>query len=219
MPSAGPIRGEHRGHVTWSPPITAELLIIQRCQPQSPDGGVKTPCQLLGGFNIDIDVHSIQFIQLCTHISFTGLLHKTGKLGMLVCKTFTDRGVGLNLRIFSILWILWININAKIGKVLRTPYQLSIKQGLGSASGYLIVDRIRREEDIFMWSFNISCDRSDWGEPNKTSSEYNFACHCFSFLYFAEKLCHKNATHARSQNTLHSLWPDMCPVPRSGPVP
>ena len=43
-----------------------------------------------------------------------------------------------------------VYINAKIGKVLRTPYQLSIKQGLGSASGYLIVDRIRREEDIFI---------------------------------------------------------------------
>ena len=31
-----------------------------------------------------------------------------------------------------------VYINAKIGKVLRTSYQLSIKQGLGSASGYLI---------------------------------------------------------------------------------
>ena len=32
-------------------------------------------------------------------------------------------------------------------------------------------------------------------------------------------MCQKNATYARSQNTLHSHWSDMCPVPRSGPVP
>ena len=37
-----------------------------------------------------------------------------------------------------------VYINAKIGKVLRTSYQLSIKQGLGSASGYLIEKGGRR---------------------------------------------------------------------------
>ena len=129
--------------MTRSPPIRAELLIIQRCRPQSPDGGVKTPCQLLGGFNFDIDVHSIQFIYLCTlHIHIYHSL------------TYCTKLVNLCLSMLSLPTIEMyakpslpgelVYINAKIEKVLRTSYQLSIKQGLGSASGYLIEKGGRR---------------------------------------------------------------------------
>ena len=157
----------------------------------------------------------ISSINEVKNISFTDLLHKIGKLVFKhvvsaynwdVCKPFTARGVGLYQ------CQNWKSIE----DIISIVHQAGTRVCLG------IFDRKRREEDIFMCSLNnVSCDRSDWDEPDKNSSEYNLRL-CLWLLHFSssqKKWCQKNATHARSQNTLHSHWPDMCPVPRSGPVP
>ena len=50
-----------------------------------------------------------------------------------------------------------------------------------------------------MCSLNVSCDRSDWDEPDKTRPPLNIPLLAIASLhYFAEKWCQKNATHARS---------------------
>ena len=47
-----------------------------------------------------------------------------------------------------------------------------------------------------MCSLNISFDRSDWDEPNKTSSEYTFACYCFITL-FRRKIVSEKCTQPK----------------------
>ena len=112
------------------------------------------------------------------NISFTDLLHKVGKLvfkhfvsayNWNVCKTFTARGVGLYQ------CQNWKSIE----DIISIVHQAGTRVCLG------IFDRKRREEDIFMCSLNnVSCDRSDWDEPDKNSSEYNLRL-CLWLLHFS----------------------------------
>ena len=67
-----------------------------------------------------------------------------------------------------------VYINAKIGKVLRTSYQLSIKQGLGSASGYLIEKGGRRISScVRKMSVALCPSNRDVNKISQTFSQYS----------------------------------------------
>ena len=56
-----------------------------------------------------------------------------------------------------------------------------------------------------MCRLNTSCDRSDWDNPDKTSSEYTFACHCFITLFRSKNGVRKMPlTHAAKILCIHS---------------